>query len=287
MIIIKLSGGLGNQLFQYALGRHLAVLNQAVLKLDTSLLDTSHSWTYRTYALESFNIQAVKATQQEINQLAGKWGGWLHRFRKFFQLKSSIYFKEPHFHFYLPVLSLQDGVYLDGCWQSEKYFAAVAGLIREDLTLIVPFSNYLETLKNSILQCTSVSVHIRRGDYTTSSKANRYLKPCEADYYQKAIDYLAKRIVNPVLFVFSDDVKWAKTNLKFDFPTQYIEGNSAPEDLLLMASCQHQIIANSTFSWWGAWLNGHPNKIIIAPQKWFSTERFDTKDLLPESWIRL
>jgi hypothetical protein len=287
MIIVKLSGGLGNQLFQYALGRHLAVLNQAVLKLDTSLLEKSHKWTYRTYELESFNIQATKAARQEINQLAGEWDFLPQRVGRLFRSMSSNYFKEPHFHFFKPVLSLQNDVYLDGYWQSEKYFAQVAGLIREDLTPVVPFSNYLETLKNSIRQCSSVSVHIRRGDYTTASKANRYLKSCEENYYHKAVDYLSKRISNPVFFVFSDDIEWAKANVQLDFPTQYVEGNSAPEDLLLMASCQHQIIANSTFSWWGAWLNRYPDKLIIAPQKWFSTERFDTKDLLPESWIRL
>lgn len=287
MIIIKLSGGLGNQLFQYALGRHLVVLNQTVLKLDTSLLDTPHNWTYRTYELGSFNIQATKATTQEINQLTGKWGFLPQRVGRLFRSRSSNYFKEPDFHFYQPVLSLQNDVYLDGYWQSEKYFDAIADLIREDLTPLVPLSNHCEMLTNSIHQCTSVSVHIRRGDYTTTSKANRYLKPCEADYYQKAVDYLSKRIVNPVFFVLSDDIEWAKANEQFNFPTQYVEGNSATEDLLLMASCQHQIIANSTFSWWGAWLNRHPDKIIIAPQKWFSTGRFDTKDLLPESWIRL
>ena len=287
MIIIKLRGGLGNQLFQYALGRHLSVLNHTELKLDTFLLNTPHNWTHRTYELASFNIQATTATQQEINQLSGRWGAWLQRCGKFFGLKSSSYFKEPHFHFYLPVLSLQDGVYLDGYWQSENYFSAIAGVIREDLTPIVPLPNYLETLKNAIPQCASVSVHIRRGDYTTTSKANRYLKPCDADYYHRAVEYLVKRIVNPVFFVFSDDIEWAKYNVQFDFPTQYVEGNSAPEDMLLMSSCRHHIIANSTFSWWGAWLNQQPDKIVIAPQKWFSTERFDTSDLLPESWIQL
>lgn len=262
-------------------------MSQTVLKLDTSLLDTSHHWTYRTYELDFFNIQATKATQQEINQLAGKWRRLFQPYSRFFGLQSSNYVKESHFHFDSSVLSLQEGVYLDGYWQSEKYFAAIADLIREDLTPIALLSTHVETLKPSIRECTSVSMHIRRGDYTTASKANRYLKPCAADYYQKAVDCLSKRIVNPAFFIFSDDIEWAKDHIHLDFPTQYIEGNSAPEDLWLMASCQHQIIANSTFSWWGAWLNRHPDKIIIAPQKWFSTERFDTHDLLPESWIRL
>lgn len=287
MIFVKLSGGLGNQLFQYALGRNLAILNQTVPKLDTSLLDKSHDWTYRRYGLEVFNIQAIKATQLEINQIRDNWNSLSQRFRRFFGGTSSNYFKEPHFHFYQPVLSLQDGVYLEGYWQSEKYFAGIADVIREDLRPVVSLSNQYETFKRSIKQCVSVSIHIRRGDYTTTSKANRYLKPCETIYYQTAMEYLTSRISNPVFFVFSDDIEWAKANVKFGFPMLYVEGNSTPEDLLLMSHCQHHIIANSTFSWWGAWLNPSQDKIVIAPQKWFSTERFDTKDLLPQSWIRL
>lgn len=287
MIIVKLSGGLGNQLFQYALGRNLAILTQTELKLDTLLLDKPHAWTNRKYGLQEFNIQAVKATQLEINKMRGKGDFLPPRFRSFFGGKSSNYFKEPHFHFYQPVLSLQNGVYLEGYWQSEKYFADITDLIREDLTPVFSFSNRFTTLKSSIKQCVSVSVHIRRGDYTTTSKANRYLKTCEVYYYQKAVEYLTKRISNPIFFVFSDDIEWTKAHIHFNFPTQYVEGNSAQEDLLLMAHCQHHIIANSTFSWWGAWLNPLHDKIVIAPKRWFSTERFDTKDLLPQSWIQL
>lgn len=281
MIIVKLRGGLGNQLFQYALGRHLAVLNQTELKLDVSLLDEINDWTYRTYGLGEFNIKATLATKDEIKRLQGIWGG----FAKFLGLQISV--SEPHFHFYAPILSLKEDVYLEGYWQSEKYFRDIVHLIREDLTPKTPHSKPCQTLKKFIAQSNAVSVHIRRGDYASTSKANRYLKPCEADYYQKAIDYLINWVSKPVFFIFSDDILWVKANFKIDFPTHYIEGNSAQEDLLLMASCQHHIIANSTFSWWGAWLNRHPDKIVIAPQKWFSTERFDTRDLLPETWIRL
>lgn len=281
MIIVKLRGGLGNQLFQYALGRHLAVLNQTELKLDVSLLDEINDWTYRTYGLGEFNIKATLATKDEINRLRRAWRG----FAKFLGGKNAIL--EPYFHFYSPALLLKDGVYLDGYWQSEKYFRDIVHLIREDLTPKTPLSKPCQAFKEFMTQCNSVSVHIRRGDYASTSKANRYLKPCEADYYQKAIDYLINWVSKPVFFIFSDDILWVKANFKIDFPTHYIEGNSAQEDLLLMASCQHHIIANSTFSWWGAWLNRHPDKIVTAPQKWFSTERFDTRDLLPETWIRL
>ncbi|NBB19423.1 alpha-1,2-fucosyltransferase [Runella sp. CRIBMP] len=287
MIIVKLSGGLGNQLFQYALGRHLSIVNHTELKMDTSTFSQPSGGTTRTLALDTFKIRAAQANKDEIKLLAGEPNHIFQRVIRKIGFMPIYYFKEPHFHFYQPVLSLLDGVYLDGYWQSEKYFAEIADLIREDLKPIISFTNQYQTFKQSINQCVSVSVHIRRGDYTKTSKSNRYLKPCEALYYQTAMEYLTKRISNPVFFVFSDDIEWAKANIHFDFSTQYVVGNSAQEDLLLMASCQHHIIANSTFSWWGAWLNPHPDKIVIAPQKWFSTERFDTKDLLPESWIRL
>ncbi len=284
MVIVKLRGGLGNQLFQYALGRNLAVLNQTELKLDISLLGKTNRWTYRTYGLDALNIKATLANKHEITQLrshGSRFSKWLLEFQ------SSRHFTEPHFHFYPPVLSLKSPVYLDGYWQSEKYFIDIAPLIRQDLTPKIPLSNPYLTLQNLITQSEAVSVHIRRGDYVTNSKTIHYSKLWEASYYQKAVEYLAKHISNPTFFVFSDDIRWTKAHLSLPYSTYFLEGNSAIEDLWLMASCQHHIIANSTFSWWGAWLNQRPDKMIIAPQKWFSTERFDTKDLLPETWIRL
>lgn len=286
MIIVKLSGGLGNQLFQYALGRHLAVLNQTELKLDSSFPENSHPWTYRSFGLDVFNIKAVKATESEIQQMIGR-RNLFQRFVTFWYNRSSAYRKEPHFHFYEPVLDLKDNHYLEGYWQSENYFADVADLIRQELTLKSPLSGHSQAAKERIRQSNSVSVHIRRGDYLTCSKANRYLQPCDLAYYQKAADYIGRHVENPVFFVFSDEPKWAKQHFILPFPLYYEEGNAAHEDLLLMASCRHHIIANSTFSWWGAWLNQDPHKIVIAPQQWFSAGRFDTRDLLPESWIRL
>ncbi|MFN8345856.1 MAG: alpha-1,2-fucosyltransferase [Spirosomataceae bacterium] len=286
MIIVKLSGGLGNQLFQYALGRHLAILNRTELKLDASQLEKPHQWPYRTFGLGEFNIAATKATKSEIKQLIGQ----RNLFRRLGELwgnRSSAYIKEPHFHFYESVLSRKDNLYLDGYWQSEKYFLPVADLLRNDLTLKLPLSDRGQLIDKSIAQCTSVSVHVRRGDYLTRSKANRYLRPCGLEYYHKAVDYLSQKLENPVFFVFSDDPVWAKEHLVFPFPTHHVQANAAHEDLVLMASCRHHIIANSTFSWWGAWLNPDPDKIVIAPQKWFSAERLDTCDLLPVSWIRL
>lgn len=285
MIIVKLCGGLGNQLFQYALGRHLAGLNQTELQFDASLLDKPHDWTYRKYGLGAFNIKATQATEVEIRQMTGCF-----RFSKWSRvlgLTSKRHFIEPHFHFCPSILKLKGSFYLDGYWQSEKYFSDIAAHIREELTPTFTLSKSLESIIKQIAEVNSISIHIRRGDYLKVSKANRYLKPCDTTYYQKAIDCIAKKMDKPTFFVFSDDMAWVKQNLKLPFPTHYIEGNTPQEDLLLMASCQHHIIANSTFGWWGAWLNPDPYKIVIAPQQWFATERFNTQDLLPDTWIRL
>jgi hypothetical protein len=288
MIISKLRGGLGNQLFQYALGQHLATLNQTELKLDTTLLETSHTWTPRTYGLDAFNIRATIATTEEIKQTVGTSNYLLQRLNHYLGLPISRYYhQEPHFHFHPPTLLLLDGIYLDGYWQSEKYFTNIAPTIREQLTPQKPFSTSYQNLHHKIHQCEAISIHVRRGDYTNYSKSNHYLQPCDVMYYTKALKYLVPNLSLPTFFVFSDDIAWVKYYLHLPYPTHFVEGNTPIEDLLLMASCKHHIIANSTFSWWGAWLNPSPDKIVIAPQKWFSTERFNTQDLLPAAWIRL
>lgn len=287
MIIVKLSGGLGNQLFQYAFGRHLATVNQKELKLDTSALTKTSDWTSRSYALGAFNIQAQEATPEEIKALAGKPNRLLQRVGRKVGITPIQYFQEPHFHFYSSALSIKSSHYLEGYWQSEKYFEAIAPILREEFSFTITPSAHAQTIKEKISNGTSVSLHLRRGDYVKTSKANRYLRPLTMEYYQKAIDYINQRVKNPQFFLFSDDIEWAKSQVTFPLTTHFSTGTSAHEDLWLMTHCRHHIIANSTFSWWGAWLNQQPDKIVIAPQKWFSTERFDTSDLLPESWIQL
>ncbi len=287
MIITKLRGGLGNQLFQYALGRHLALRHQTELRFDTSYLDKSHQWTYRSFALEAFHIQATAANKTEIKSLKGTFSPWLSKINLPRHLHTH-YYREPHFHFAPSVLSIPDKAYLDGYWQSEKYFAPIASTIREDLAMQFPPSGAYQNWSKKIKSTLAVSVHIRRGDYLHYSKSNLYLCTCPQDYYHRALDLLTSQISSSfTLFVFSDDIEWCKANLSFSHPTHFVEPHSAPEDLWLMASCQHHIIANSTFSWWGAWLNPNPNKIVIAPLEWFHSGRFDTKDLLPESWLRI
>lgn len=283
MIIVKLSGGLGNQLFQYALGRQLAVLNQTELKLDVSQLGNSLFGTPRSYALDAFSINASLATNREISELVGASFSMLGRFGAI----SPFYQREPHFHFSPLILRLRGDLYFDGYWQSERYFKPIASLVKQELKLQNTVLSRFQMWQNLIQTSESVSVHVRRGDYTLLSMANRFLRPCGLDYYQKAASILLPQLQQPTFFVFSDDPVWAKTHLHFPVPTHYVTGNSAAEDLALISQCQHHIIANSTFSWWGAWLAAFPHKKIIAPQQWFATERFNTKDLLPDDWGRV
>lgn len=283
MIIVKLSGGLGNQLFQYALGRHLAFLNQTELKLDVSQLQASRFWTARAYALDAFCINASLATDREISELAGASFSMLGRFGAI----SPFYQREPHFHFSPLILRLRGDLYFDGYWQSERYFKPIASLVKQELKLQNTVLSRFQMWQTLIQTSESVSVHLRRGDYTLRSIANRFLRPCGLDYYQKAASVLLPQLQQPTFFVFSDDPLWAKTHLHFPAPTHFVEGNSAAEDLVLISKCQHHIIANSTFSWWGAWLAAFPEKKIIAPQQWFATERFNTQDLLPDDWERV
>jgi hypothetical protein len=177
-------------------------------------------------------------------------------------------------------------VYLAGCWQSERYFKDIEDVIRREFTVkIKPDANNERTtaLINSV---NAVSLHIRRDDYVTNQRHGT----CALAYYQQAVEIISRKVSSPYFFVFCDDILWAKENLKLKYPTVFISHNDAAkdfEDLRLMTQCSHHITANSTFSWWGAWLNKKYDKIVIAPGKWFNDEGINTKDLIPEGWIRI
>jgi len=287
MIITRLRGGLGNQMFQYAAGRRLAYTQNTVLKLDTTaFIDTS----LRKFELSSLNIKASIARADEI-QTFTKNG--IPSFLPF--LPARLYanrniIRERQFHFDSDIMRLRDNVYLDGYWQSEKYFTDIQELIKSDFTFCKLPSASDTDLIQQIQSCNSISLHIRRGDYVTNLHTHDFHGVCTLDYYYTCINRLSEQIEHPHFFVFSDDPNWAETHLKVDHPLTIIAHNSpenAVNDLRLMSMCKHNIIANSSFSWWGAWLNQNPDRIVCAPNKWFANAPLDTKDLLPESWIRL
>ena len=185
----------------------------------------------------------------------------------------------------------QEGnVYLEGFWHSEKYFKDIENVIRQEFTIRDEPDALNKEMANKIMACEPVSIHIRRGDYVSDKKTNEFHGTCSLEYYNDAIGIITKEIKAPHFFVFSDDPVWVQDNLKLKFSTTYLVYNGAEkayEDLRLMSLCKHHIIANSSFSWWGAWLSGNPYKIVIAPKKWFNDETIDTSDLIPDEWFRI
>ena len=176
-----------------------------------------------------------------------------------------------------------------GYWQSEKYFVERSETIRSDFTFRIPLDVCNRELVATLDRANTVSLHIRRGDYANNSKTKATHGLCSLDYYQAAVNYVAERVESPRFFVFSDDIAWAKENLKIKFPCQYIghnQGTNSYIDMQLMSLCKHHIIANSSFSWWGAWLNPNVSKIVIAPSRWFAKPT-NVHDLFPPGWVML
>lgn len=297
MIIVKLMGGLGNQMFQYAAARRLANHHNTELKLDLSFLEGSQGGgTYRTYQLNHFGISALPATSREVAELSGKGGTLLQtvatRLRQLCGRaeRSPHVFKEQHFHFVSELLTAPDNVYLDGYWQSEKYFQDIAGILKHEFTVSHPLEGRNREMADLAMGTNSVSLHVRRGDFVADATINKVHGVCSTDYYRRGVEELARQTGKLHLFVFSDEPAWAAENLDFSFPTTIVDHNSADqgyEDLRLMSLCRHHIIANSSFSWWGAWLNQRAEKIVIAPMKWFNASDMDARDVVPDGWQRI
>lgn len=290
MIITKLIGGLGNQMFQCAAGRRAAYVNNTSLKLDITGYENQVGITPRKYALNIFNIQENFASINEINKL--KKNTFIQKILKkihpVFTNKS--YVREKVHNFDPDILKISDNTYLEGYWASEEYFKDIEDIIRKEFTLKNKPDAINQKMISRIKNCDSVSIHIRRGDYVNDKKTNQFHGVCDLNYYLRAIALIAKKVKSPKFFVFSDDIEWAKQNLLLKFPCIYVEHNTGKkdyEDMRLMSYCQHNIIANSSFSWWGAWLNKNKDKIVIAPKKWFNDKSINTKDLIPDSWIKI
>jgi hypothetical protein len=290
VIIVKLKGGLGNQLFQYAAGRHLAEMHNTVLKLDLSLFKT---YKLHAYSLKPFNISKAVASKGEVDELVYQKVSLLKRaFRKLKGLPPRLaksYIKEKQFNFNPEILNLPDNVYLDGYWQSEKYFADISAIIRNEFRVTSPQDGNNLAYAKEIAATESVSIHIRRGSYLLPPY-NSVHELSSLEYYRKSVDHIVKDVKNPHFFIFSDDHEWTRENLKLSYPATYLEQNDAGkdfEDLRLMSQCRHNICANSTFSWWGAWLNENKDKTVIVPEKWFIDPAMNTQDLIPAGWIRL
>lgn len=288
MIVTRLSGGLGNQMFQYAAGRRLALARGTELVLDPSPLSDPRVRTPRCYELGRYPIRARVGEPSEIDALERRRRSLTSRLaRRLGRRPASV---ERGFGFDPAVLDLPDGSCLEGHWQSERYFADAADEVRAELSLETPPGENDAAWLARIASCSSVSVHVRRGDYVSDPAVLAMHGTCSLDYYVRACEHLAKRVADPVYFVFTDDPEWARSHLSLPGETAFVDHNgpdAGPEDLRLMSRCQHHIIANSTFSWWGAWLDPRPDKLVIAPRRWFQDDRRQTRDVVPDGWVRL
>ena len=291
MIIVRLSGGLGNQLFQYATGRALAIRNQVQLVVDDRVFLAD---TFRRFCLPVFNAEYVLASELPAAEdllppSRKRWVQFLYW--RITRGRSLRFVRERTLLFDPAIPKIGPNVYLHGYWQSEQYFCDLESVIRNELTFRVSPSNENLRWLTDIGSATSVSVHVRRGDYVADAKASRIHGTCSLDYYERAAEEIAGRLkMSPTFYVFSDDPEWVQKNLRLRFNVRYINHNDDAhnyEDLRLMSACQHHIVANSSFSWWGAWLGTHPNKTIIAPRVWFNDPSRNDSSLVPTDWIRL
>lgn len=276
IVTLRVSGGLGNQLFQYAAARSLAIRCDAELVLDLSFY---HGGRHRNFELKHFPINAKLRDLPKSKFLASVS-------RMVASLIPRSQYREKSFHYSRDFEQLDAPITLDGYFQSFKYFDSSANQIRNELKPPELDGIYNRSLIEAISSQQSAILHVRRGDYVTNNKANKMFAECTVDYYQRALDYLP---ADCSVFVFSDDIPWAKQNLKLGKTAVFV-GDGVPrsgiEDFKLMSVGHHHIIANSTFSWWGAWLAG-PNKgLTIAPARWFNDEKIMDSDLFPSDWIR-
>lgn len=287
MIISRLIGGLGNQMFQYAVGRSLAIANSCELKLDVSGFE--NYTLHNGYELDIFNIKAGIANSKEVSRLVSKQSRLMRFVFRKLKIKKSTHFLEKSFTFDHNLFDAKPPVYLDGYWQSYKYFESIEPQLKQEFSLKNSISRLNLDISEQISSVNAVSVHIRRGDYVSNKHTNSVHGLCSLDYYRAAIQTITERVENPFFFIFSDDIAWIKDNLTTNSDTVYVDHNSGKQsynDMYLMSLCQHHIIANSSFSWWGAWLGANAKKIVIAPKQWFVNDTV-TNDLIPKSWLRL
>jgi hypothetical protein len=288
---VVLTGGLGNQLFQYALGRYISLSADTELVIDdTFFRRPPRGLTPREYGLDQFVLTARHITSRERLSLFSYTNRGLRFLRKFVDLPGSIqYYREPFDRLMLGVREARGDALIDGFWQSELYFEGIEEVLRQDLMPQPELLAQTGKLRSQIQAVESVSLHVRRGDYTDKKTADAR-GICDLEYYQRAIQIMRDRLEDPHFFVFSDDQEWVSQHLKLDatyIPVVHCEPVPAAVDLCLMASCNHHIIANSTFSWWGAWLNPSQNKLVVRPSVWMIAQPHMNTTACPPSWISI
>lgn len=279
MIISKINGGLGNQMFQYAIAKAIAIKHNKTFKLDITAYETYT--LHNGYRLNIFNIEENIATEKDVERLKGKENIFNKILNKFNLLKN-VYTEKERTIFDKGVF-LRDDIYLDGYWQNEKYFCDIRDEILKDFSVkennTLKVKEYLEQINNT----NSVSIHIRRGDYSKHPE----IGILDISYYIDAINFINTKIKNPTFYIFSNDIEWCKSNFDFiDNKVFICDTKTEVDDMTLMRNCKHYIVANSSFSWWSAWLNENEDKIVIAPKKWMAINPNNYK-WSPSNWVEL
>lgn len=289
MIVSQINGGLGNQMLQYAAGYCLAKDLNSTHKLDISYyLSIPSNHTKREFELSFFNISSTSATEAEVIKLKGAKYSPLW----FLNVINYIFFSKYWIDYPIQKYFGMKDLYLNGYFFSEKFFVNYREQILKEFTLKPEYrtEEYIKMENKIKKDINSVSMHIRRGDFITNKFAAKHHGILGQDYYKKALNTISEFHKSLYIYVFSDDIDWVKKNFKFlpkntNFVSKY-KFNSAQE-MILMSLCRNNIIANSSFSWWGAWLNKNNKKIVIAPRKYYKDVFTITKDVVPKPWIKV
>lgn len=296
MILIRLMGGLGNQMFQYAFGRRMALANNTELVLDQSLLlDRSQPHelvTHRNFDLDIFNLQSFRwATEAEIFSYNGSANAPAVK-KVFRKIKNKISQKkliiQQDNEFNPDYFAVKPNVCFVGRWQSELYFNDASKQIKKEFTIKINGSDEIKKYQAVINNCNAVCLHVRRADLITSAVFSKSIGVLNWSYYENALTYIREKVTNPVFFVFSDDIEWCKQNVILSEQTYYMDentaGSKAEGHLYLMQQCKHFIISNSTYAWWGAWLSNELDKQVVYPKNWYKDIKSNNPKMCPTSW---
>lgn len=287
MNIIKIQGGLGNQLFQYSFGLYLEKKYRNPSLYDIDIKRNDKNFTNRSLDIEKVGFYLNQAPKRDISKLK-LFPNFLWRIERKLTLlfpqinRNFVVQNKPH-----DFVEISNNAYYDGYWQRYDFVDEVKDTLLENLKLNEAQKVKFKELLFDFNEYESISIHIRRDDYINIPANAKIFEVCDWNYYEQAIIYFKKKFLKPKFYIFTQDEKWAREHFIGD-EFQFILGNSAIDDMLLMSSCKHNIIANSTFSWWGAYINSNRNKIILFPKNWYkATSNLSPEDLIKKKWVKI